>query len=167
MAPGVAARVAGWQQRYGAWPAGSTLAGTPPLPLFPQSPLDVSVAIYVDGSWIDITPSVYGSRRADIKITRGRSSEAGRADPSRATMQINNRDGQFSPRNPTSWLYGKIGRNTLVRIAVGADVRFSGEISEWPGRWDLTGTDIYVPIEASGVLRRLTQGTSPLKSTLY
>jgi hypothetical protein len=128
-------------------------------------PLDLRVEIYVDGSWIDITWAVY--QRVDVQITRGRSSEAGRADPSRATMQINNRDGQFSPRNPTSWLYGKIGRNTQVRISIGADVRFSGEISEWPAKWDTTGRDVYTSIEASGVLRRLTQGASPLKSTLY
>jgi len=142
-------------------------ASNPPLPTFPEAPLDLSVAIYVDGSWIDITPSVYGQERADIQITRGRANEAGQVDRSRATWQVNNRDGQFSPRNPTSWLYGKIGRNTQVRIAVGADVRFSGEISEWPQRWDKSGRDVYVPIEASGILRRLGQGATPLKSTCY
>jgi hypothetical protein len=46
-------------------------------------------------------------------------------------------------------------------------VRFVGEVSEWPPRWDISGTDVYVPLEASGILRRLTQGSSPLKSTLY
>ncbi len=155
----LAARAADWLDQWG------TLA-SPPAPLpFPQAPLDLSVAVFVDGSWIDITPSVY--HRAGIEVARGRSSEAGQVDPSRATFQLNNRDGQFSPRNPISWLYGKIGRNTQVRIAIGADVRFSGEISEWPPRWDVTGQDVYVPVEASGVLRRLGQGASPLKSTLY
>lgn len=165
MPGGLAARVAGWQKRYGAWPASPTPAGTPATLPFPQTPLDLSVKIYVDGSWIDITPSVYS--RGRIEITRGKANEAGRVDPSRARWELNNRDGQFSPRNPTSWLYGKIGRNTQVRIAIGADVRFSGEISEWPQRWDVTGKDVYVPIEASGILRRLTQGASALKSTLY
>lgn len=45
-------------------------------------------------------------------------------------------------------------------------VRFAGEVSTWPQRWDVTGRDVYVPVEASGILRRLTQGTSPLKSAL-
>jgi hypothetical protein len=167
MPGGLAARVAGWQKRLGAWPGISTPASSPAAPPFPQSPLDVVVQIYVDGSWIDITPSVYGGGRAQIEVTRGRANEAGQVDPSRARFQLNNRDGQFSPRNPTSWLYGKIGRNTQVRIAIGADVRFSGEISEWPQRWDTSGTDIYVPVEASGILRRLGQGATPLKSTMY
>lgn len=46
-------------------------------------------------------------------------------------------------------------------------VRMSGEVSEWPQRWDSSGTDVFVPIQASGILRRLGQGSSPLKSTLY
>jgi hypothetical protein len=43
------------------------------------------------------------------------------------------------------------------------DYRFHGEVPAWPSRWDSTGTDIWVPIEASGVTRRLNR-TSP---TLY
>lgn len=45
-------------------------------------------------------------------------------------------------------------------------VRFSGEISEWPQRWDVSGTDVYVPIVVSGPLRRYRQGSEPLQSTL-
>ncbi len=58
---------------------------------------------------------------------------------------------------------------TLVGDASVVDpaVRFHGEISEWPQRWDISGADVYVPLEASGILRRLGQGASPLKSTLY
>lgn len=42
--------------------------------------------------------------------------------------------------------------------------RFAGEVSDWPVHSDVSGTDITVSIEASGVLRRLEQGSSPLKS---
>ncbi|WP_084965251.1 carbohydrate binding domain-containing protein [Thermoactinospora rubra] len=35
--------------------------------------------------------------------------------------------------------------------------RFWGEVSAWPSRWDKTGTDVYVPIEAAGIMRRLGQ----------
>lgn len=45
-------------------------------------------------------------------------------------------------------------------------VRFTGEVSSWPPRWDVSGNDITVPIEAAGVSRRLGQGASPLESTL-
>lgn len=56
-----------------------------------------------------------------------------------------------------------VGDTSIVDPAV----RFSGEVSQWPQRWDVTGKDVYVPLEASGILRRLTQGASALKSTLY
>lgn len=44
--------------------------------------------------------------------------------------------------------------------------RFSGEISAWPARWE-TKKDVVVNVEASGVLRRLTQGASPVRSPMY
>lgn len=45
--------------------------------------------------------------------------------------------------------------------------RFHGEVSSWPPRWDQTGEDVWVPIEASGLLRRLSQGAKPLKSAIF
>jgi hypothetical protein len=45
--------------------------------------------------------------------------------------------------------------------------RFHGEVSAWPQRWDTSGTDVYTPIEAGGILRRLAQGTKALKSPLF
>jgi hypothetical protein len=47
------------------------------------------------------------------------------------------------------------------------DARFYGEISSFPQKWDITGRDAYVDIEAAGPLRRMTQGQSALRSTLY
>ncbi|MFF3346073.1 hypothetical protein [Streptomyces sp. NPDC002779] len=44
--------------------------------------------------------------------------------------------------------------------------RFVGEVSSWPSRWDLSGKDVRVPIEAAGVLRRYGQGQKPFDSTL-
>lgn len=44
--------------------------------------------------------------------------------------------------------------------------RFVGEVSAWPTRWDVSGADIYVPIEAAGVTRRMGQGKKALGSTL-
>ncbi|MFD4569389.1 hypothetical protein ACFWOX_34130 [Streptomyces sp. NPDC058467] len=44
--------------------------------------------------------------------------------------------------------------------------RFVGEVSSWPPRWDVSGKDVYTPIEAAGILRRIGQGASPLQSTL-
>lgn len=45
-------------------------------------------------------------------------------------------------------------------------VRFTGEVSSWPPRWDVSGNDVYTPIEAAGITRRLGQGASPLRSVM-
>lgn len=45
--------------------------------------------------------------------------------------------------------------------------RFHGEVSSWPQRWDPSGNDVYAPVEAAGILRRLGQGAPELRSTLY
>jgi hypothetical protein len=71
--------------------------------------------------------------------------------------------GAASFTDPQANVWTLIGDASIVDLAV----RFHGEISEWPQRWDTSGRDVYVPIEASGILRRLTQGVAPLKSTLY
>ncbi|MFI6860192.1 hypothetical protein ACIBKZ_09800 [Streptomyces sp. NPDC050421] len=43
---------------------------------------------------------------------------------------------------------------------------FCGEIASWPSRWAASGRDVWVPIEAAGVLRRMQQGRKALSSTL-
>ncbi|MFE3578706.1 hypothetical protein [Streptomyces vinaceus] len=44
--------------------------------------------------------------------------------------------------------------------------RAIGEISEWAPRWHRSGNDVVAPVTAAGVMRRLSQGRRPLKSTL-
>lgn len=127
----------------------------------------MSVQIVIDGSFQDITHDVFGEGRADIVITRGTRNEGGRTDAGRCTLQLNNRDGRYSPRNPMSPLYGKIGRNTELQVKIGADVRFRGEVTAWPVSWDKTGTDVWVDLEAAGIMRRLDViGQKPARSAL-
>lgn len=111
------------------------------------------------GEWIRLR----GVRtRADIAIARGRADQGAQVDPSTLSFQLNNRNGHYSPGNPRSPLYRRIGKNTPIRV--GAEVngttywRFAGEIAVWPVRWDLSGNDRWVDIEAHGILRRLGQG---------
>lgn len=47
------------------------------------------------------------------------------------------------------------------------DLRFNGEISAWPVGWDMSGRNVYTPIQAAGLMRRLSQGASPLRSALF
>lgn len=44
--------------------------------------------------------------------------------------------------------------------------RFHGELSSWPVRWALSGNDVWAPIEAAGIFRRLRQGKKRLPSVL-
>lgn len=76
-------------------------------------PLDDRYELLLDGAWVDITGYVY--ERDPVTITRGRSAEADTADPAQMTLTLDNRDGRFSPRNPVSPYYGKLGRNTQIR----------------------------------------------------
>ncbi|MFJ3705023.1 MULTISPECIES: hypothetical protein [unclassified Streptomyces] len=76
----------------------------------------------------------------------------------------------FRPRaeGATTWA-DSAGRTWSVGAAARVsdrEYRFTGEISTWPVRWDLSGADAWVPIEAAGVTRRLGQGQKALESTL-
>lgn len=134
---------------------------------FPSTPLDVTVEIYL-GTWIDVTAYVY--LRDRMNITRGLADEAVRADPAKLTLTLNNRDGRFSPRNPTGPYYGLLGRNTPIRVSVTHSavtyVRYLGEVAVWPPRWDVSGRDVWVPIEAADITRRLGAGGT-LRSAMF
>ncbi|WP_433519036.1 hypothetical protein ACQP2T_28065 [Nonomuraea sp. CA-143628] len=126
---------------------------------------DVLVELFINGSWVDVTTDV--RIRDGVSIGRGQSDEGSRSEASRLTLSFNNRLGKYSPRNPTSAYYGLLGRNTPIRVTAESSVRFVGEVSSWPPRWDITGNDVWTPVEASGILRRLGQGAAPLRSALY
>jgi hypothetical protein len=76
----------------------------------------VIVQLFIDGAWVDITADDDVYTRDPISITRGRANEAGQVDASVFNFTLDNRDGVYSPRNPSSPYYGKIGRNTPARV---------------------------------------------------
>ena len=108
---------------------------------------------------------------SSIVIRRGRQDEQSLTPPSTCELTVDNTDGRFSPRNPVGAYYGGLRRNTPLRVRVnpgtGLSTRFVGFVSEWPPRWDVTEKDHYVPVRADGILRRLAQGASPLKSAMF
>jgi hypothetical protein len=122
------------------------------------------VELFYDDTWNDITALGHVQTRDPITITRGRANESSRVQAAKCPMTLDNRDGRYSPRNPASPLYGKIGRNTPIRVKVGSDVRFTGEVPAWPQAWDKPGKNVWTSIEPAGVMRRLGQGASPLRS---
>lgn len=69
--------------------------------------------------------------------------------------------------DPNDTLYNNHARLYVLSSAEIASLRFAGEVSAWPPRWDASDTDVYVPVTASGVLRRLGQGNKALQSAIY
>ncbi|MEU2111818.1 hypothetical protein [Streptomyces sp. NPDC019507] len=46
------------------------------------------------------------------------------------------------------------------------EYRMVGEVPTWEPKWGTSGRDVWTPVEASGIQRRLSQGQKPLSSTL-
>lgn len=73
----------------------------------------------------------------------------------------------------TSWSDGLGTPNTWTVVANGGGGitnvhrRFYGEVSQFPQKWDTSGTDVYVECMASGIFQRLTQGEKPVDSPIY
>lgn len=77
----------------------------------------VLVELDLGSGWESVTDRRYN--RSATTITRGRGAGEGNAAPSAANVTLNNTGGLFSPRNPSSPLYGLLGRNTPMKISVG------------------------------------------------
>ncbi|GAB3429817.1 carbohydrate binding domain-containing protein [Actinophytocola sediminis] len=135
---------------------------------FPADPLDVTVELLLGDTWTDITEWVE-IEESLIGISRGRGDEASRVDPSSCTFVVDNRDGRFSPDNPMGPWYGLITRNTPQRVTVEGARRYVGEVPDWRTRLDDTGADPAMPgaVAATGILRRINQGATPLRSVMY
>lgn len=129
---------------------------------------DVIVQLRYGGQWNTHTSDVLV--RDGITITVGKADEFGQAPPAMATLTFNGHD--YNPNNPSSSLYGSIGRNTpiIIWFSDNTDIRFIGEISKWTPRQSLGGANVppheWVYVEASGVLRRLGQGADPLEDAV-
>lgn len=91
------------------------------VPGLPGSPLPVQVALNL-GYWQDVTESALQREgtSAPIQISRGRPDERSALSASRMSLQLNNRAGQFTARNPSGPYYGLLGRNTGIRAGVPA-----------------------------------------------
>jgi hypothetical protein len=83
---------------------------------FPQSPRDITAEMYLSGDWVDVTAAVRGDPGIDVNVARP--NESSEPQPSTCNLVLNNRTGNYSPRNPNGAYFGSIGRNTPLRIAV-------------------------------------------------
>jgi len=138
--------------------------------VFPNTPLDMVTEIWT-GDWTPIRSDVYN--RDKVTIRGGAPNEGGRVETTRLTMTINNRGGTYTPRNPTSALYGTIGRYTPLRHSVRTVVEsFTRTLSNAWGdtdtgqTWSLfwvsgSGNDFDV---AGGVGTMVVDGTSEYRA---
>jgi hypothetical protein len=98
------------------------VAGSAQNESFPQVPLGLTAEINLPvNGWTDVTSYVYQrDSSTPISIHRGRPDEASQIEPSAATFEVNNRNGNFTVRNPNGAWYGQINRNTPIRFSVPA-----------------------------------------------
>jgi len=124
------------------------------------TPVDPIFEMKIDGVWTDITEDVRlnsADSGGGINIVRGIPNEGNRAEPTQLDFVLNNRHGDYSPKNPYSVNYGKLGRNQPVRVGLSRrrDTFQRTETDSWgrlPSRvtpenvtvlgerWNLTGT---------------------------
>lgn len=87
--------------------------------VFPATPRVLLGEIQVGGTdWANITDDIF-SNRSTVTMTRGQPAEASQSVPSTLSLLLNNPGGRYSPSNPLSPYYDKIGRNTPIRISYG------------------------------------------------
>lgn len=119
-------------------------------------------------TWSDITTDV--RHDPGISTSLGRNDEASRSNPADLQIVLNNTEGAYS-LGTGSTHYPYVRRGTPVRVRVdpgdgrGGRVVFFGYADGWTPSWDsLTGKIPVVTLSASGPLRRLAQGSSPVLS---
>lgn len=85
------------------------------------TPVDPIFEMKIGGVWTDITEDIRlnsADSGGGIDIERGIPNEGNRAEPTQLGFTVNNRHGDYSPKNPYSANYGKIGRNQPVRVGL-------------------------------------------------
>lgn len=129
-----------------------------------------SVAAAASWVWTDITSDVMVADGRKIAITTCRQDESATTQPAKCRLRLKNATGAYS-KGPQSSNWPNVRRSTPVRVRIdrgdGTPVRvFQGYADGWTPRWDTTGNFAAVDLAASGILRRLIQGDSPVTSSI-
>jgi hypothetical protein len=127
---------------------------------------DAHIDWFLAGEWVDVTDEYGVLVRDSISAERGQRNWGPQVDHSRAAFSVRNDGGALSASNPLSPYFGDLGLNTLVRVRVGDSWRMHGELSSLPNRADQSASNRWVPVEATGILKRLRQGPGVVTSVL-
>ena len=85
---------------------------------FPTDPRNMLYELQVGAvDWVDVTADTF-SLRQYTDMSWGVPGEYSQSSPSNCTFWLNNKSGKYSPRNPLSPIYTKVGRNTPVRVSL-------------------------------------------------
>lgn len=87
-------------------------------------PRDIRTELRTGTEWTDVSADPL--TRQPVVIERGRADEASAITPSKGTLSLKNRSGEWSPRNPRSPRFGQIGRNTPLRVSVPGATTYLG-----------------------------------------
>ncbi|MFI6238333.1 SGNH/GDSL hydrolase family protein [Micromonospora sp. NPDC050795] len=118
-------------------------------------------------SWTDLSSR---TRAEPVRVRAGLSAGARQASPTSGTLTLDSPDGALIPGNPLSIYFPNVDRGTplLHRIrwaGIWYD-RLAGYADQWQPVFVPTtdGMDSFVRVTASGILRRLSQGSKPARS---
>lgn len=129
---------------------------------------DVTLQLFLDGGWW-----IYPGYSADGWETEIGPSEETGTKSSKIKGTFQNDDLSLDPYNAASPLYGKIGRNTRMRLrAPGTTTLTQAEVSSWEPQRTVDhkpGLGVgrsWVDVQAEGVLRRLNKWEDNLRSPM-
>lgn len=127
---------------------------------------DPQIELYYDAGAGAAWNSVQAREAAPVTMSRGQRDEGQAYPPGKAQATL---DGIHNPKNPLDVLYGAAGRNTPMRVKVGTAVRSTVEVAGWVPVRDLSGKDALstTDLDGAGILTRLGQGKTPLRSPAY
>lgn len=121
--------------------------------------------LLADRSTVDLTDDAQMRGNSEVTLSGGRRDEGSAMDPTRLRGVDLGNASRYSPSNPRSDLYGLIGRNTPIQLEVNGRVRATCEVVRWPQRSDVTGDDVWTPLQAAGISQRLGR-EEPLRSPI-
>lgn len=124
----------------------------------------IVIRAFYGGDWHDLPVYV----RDGISASRGAGGEGQESPPSKLALSIDNSTRDYSPGNLASPLSGLIGRNMPVQLVVDGTTRTTVEASSLQPDQEY-GTDpvAWVELDGGGIMRRLQNGKTPLRSALH
>ncbi|GLY55175.1 hypothetical protein [Lentzea sp. NBRC 102530] len=104
---------------------------------------DPLVELYAAGDWHDITGDV--RYQGGIAIDRGRGGEDDTSPPQTCRVTLDDRNGDYNPRDPNGAYFGTLGRNTPLRVSlmVASSGFGTNVVDGWGSTDDVEGQGVY------------------------